>query len=189
MSSMADDESIVMREAPTLGELAARLAELPPDQAAKLASRMRPMPARPAQSMTKPPAPLYASWNEYLARTTSGERRAWCARKAKKANGDRLMSGRPEDRITAEDVWAILQGAQGRCAHCGSLAVESRPSKPNGAPAPWEHVGRRIGSLGHVLARFNGGTNTPDNLVWSCLWCNTWPEERRAGATDHGAVQ
>lgn len=47
----------------------------------------------------------------------------------------------------------------------------------------------RIGSLGHVVARFNGGANTPDNLAWSCLWCNTRPNERQPGATDRGAVQ
>jgi hypothetical protein len=96
------------------------------------------------------------------------------------------MSGRPEDRITWKDVWSILATARGKCAHCGSLAVEHRSSMPNGAPAPWEPVGRRIGSLGHRVSRFGGGVNTRSNLVWSCLWCNTEPADRIDGATDHG---
>jgi hypothetical protein len=58
--------------------------------------------------------------------------------------------------------------------------------RPDGAPVPWDMVGRRIGSLGHQISRFNGGDNTRENLVWSCLWCNTWLGERRPGATDHG---
>jgi hypothetical protein len=90
------------------------------------------------------------------------------------------MSGRPETMISADDVLAVLEKARGRCAHCDSLAVERRP------PGTWGHVGRRIGSLGHRIARFNGGPNTPDNLDWCCMWCNTWPEERIKGATGHG---
>jgi len=35
----------------------------------------------------------------------------------------------------------------------------------------------------------NGGMNTPDNLVWSCLWCNTWVIERTPGSTDRGAIR
>jgi hypothetical protein len=103
-----------------------------------------------------------------------------------KANGPRLMSGSPSEKVSADDVWQVLAAARGRCAHCGSLAVENRPSRPDGAPVPWDTVGRRIGSLGHRISRFNGGDNTRENLVWSCLWCNTWLGERRPGATDHG---
>lgn len=95
------------------------------------------------------------------------------------------MSGRPTERITADDVLAVLESAQGRCAHCGSLAVERRPSGQDGRPLPWEAVGRRIGSLGHLTARVFGGSNTSGNLAWSCLWCNTWPQERTPGATGH----
>ena len=40
------------------------------------------------------------------------------------------MSGIPTTTISADDVWAVLVSARGRCAHCGSLAVENRPSKP-----------------------------------------------------------
>lgn len=132
---------------------------------------------------------------------------AWCRIKARTANRPKLVSGRPANRITPWDVIDILIAAQGRCHHCGSLAVERRPSKPNGAPLPWEAIGRRIGSLEHVvplagepiiLGLNEGthgavgmsigprGTNTVDNLVWACLWCNTWPDERVPGAIDHG---
>lgn len=114
---------------------------------------------------------------------------AWCRAKGKKANGSRLMSGEPTARITAQDVRAIMTAACGNCAYCGSLAVQKRPSTPTGQPLPWEQVGRRIGSLSHVVSLFDGGTNTPDNLVWSCLWCNTWRDEGRLGATDHGGLQ
>ncbi|PZS40765.1 MAG: hypothetical protein DLM62_01115 [Pseudonocardiales bacterium] len=173
------------REAPTLEALTARLAELDPEQAARI--RVEPAPLAPEPSNAAAPPPVYASFSDFLAKTTPGQRLAWCRTKAKKANGERLMSPAPEHRITAADVATILMTARGRCAHCGSLAVERRPSNPaNGAPLPWEHVGRRIGSLGHVVARFHGGTNTPDNLAWSCLWCNTWQSERIPGATDRG---
>src|SRR5258707_4186324 len=79
-----------------------------------------------------------------------------------------------------------MEAAQGRCAHCGALAVENRPSSPTGVPLPWAQVGRRIGSLEHVRWRYGGGGNDLSNLAWCCLWCNTWPKERRRGATDHG---
>jgi hypothetical protein len=39
------------------------------------------------------------------------------------------------------------------------------------------------------VARFNGGSNARDSLSWACLCCNTWPQERRPGATDYGGFQ
>jgi hypothetical protein len=175
------------RERPTWTELQAAVADLPPARAAHVLARARPAPrtAPPETPGTLPP-PLYASWDDYLATTTRAERRRWCAAKAKKANAPRLMSGHPVGVITADDGWAVLESAQGRCTHCGSLAVEKRPSMPGGSPAPWEHVGRRIGSLGHRISRFQGGMNDRENLAWSCLWCNTWPDQRVRGALDHG---
>lgn len=167
------------REVPTLGEFREAVARLPADQARQIMARARPRPATPPAGVGEPP-PAYASWGDYLARTTAAERRRWCAAKAAKANSPRLMSGRPETTIIAGDVLAVLEEARGRCAHCGSLAVERCPR------GPWGHVGRRIGSLGHRVARFNDGPNTPGNLDWCCMWCNTWPEERIRGATDHG---
>ncbi len=129
----------------------------------------------------------FRSWEDFLARTSEAERMRWCAQKAKVANRPRLVSGRPEVQISAEEVWEVLSKAQGRCCHCGSLALERRPSDPRtGAPRPWEHVARRIGSLEHVKSRFDGGINSAGNLAWACLWCNTWPQERRPGALDHG---
>jgi len=173
------------REAPTGAQLAARLAQLPPEQAARITVVPAP-PSPPPETVPTSVPPTYASWADYLARTTDAERRRWCTTKAKRANRGRLMSEAPEQAITTDDVVAVLTAARGRCAHCGSLAVENRPSAPNGAPVGWEHVGRRIGSLGHALARLHGGINAVGNLVWSCLWCNTWQSERTPGATDHG---
>jgi hypothetical protein len=169
-------------EAPTSTELAARLAELPPEKAAQIMAVARPRPILRGDEFTdRPlPPPVYASWADFLARTTAAERRAWCSRKATKANGARLMSGEPLRKITASDVFAVLERAKGRCAYCGSLAVERLPR------GGWGHIGRRIGSLGHNVSRFHGGDNDRRNLSWVCMWCNTWPEERRKGATDHG---
>jgi hypothetical protein len=140
----------------------------------------------PGMDVPPPPAPSYLSWDDYLARTSHAERMARCARIAAKANKKRLLSEAPKIRLTTGQVWAILEAARGRCAHCGSLAVEGRPSNVTGAPVAWAHVGRRIGSLEHARSRFAGGDNDLTNLMWACLWCNTWPKERRPLATDHG---
>src|SRR5579875_1142218 len=177
-------------EAPTRAEILAFALTLPPDEASKLLSSLRPR-GRPKDtpSLGPAPPPVYRSWEDYLSKTTPAERQAWCAAKAAKANRKRLMSPAPTKRVTAAMVLGVLEAARGHCCYCGSLAVENRPSGPNGAPLQWAHVGRRVGSLGHKLARFHGGDNDVENLSWTCLWCNTWPEERRPGATDHGAVQ
>lgn len=132
-------------------------------------------------------APLYSNWGDFLARAPGAEIRQWCAKKAKVANRPKLLSGIPASRISALDVWQVLARARGRCRYCGSLAVERRPSNPlNGAPVAWDVVGRRIGSLDHLEPFITGGANVAANLGWSCLWCNTWADERTPGATDHG---
>jgi hypothetical protein len=135
-----------------------------------------------------PPLPQFHTFAEYLERVPHQQIMAVCRRRAQKANADRLMSGPPARRVTADEVFAVMKTAQGRCCHCGSLCLESRPSKANGAPLPWANVGRRIGSLHHLVPRISGGDNDPANLAWSCLWCATWPTERRPGATDHGGL-
>ncbi|WP_157752010.1 hypothetical protein [Actinoplanes derwentensis] len=177
------------REAPTAAELLAFAATLPVEEREKLLAAMHPAPLAPEPvGEGTVPDPVYRSWADFLAATTTAQRMAWCSRKARRANRPRLMSGPPGLRITASVVWEVLDAAAGRCGDCGSFAVEGRPSGPDGRPVAWAAIGRRIGSLGHRLARFNGGDNDRDNLYWCCLWCNTWPSERRPGATDHGAV-
>jgi hypothetical protein len=133
------------------------------------------------------PQPLYTSWDDYLARTTPQERRAWCQKKVRVANRPKMMSNAAE-KLTVQEVADVLNAAQGRCVHCGSLAVEGRPSGPNGVPNPWTNVGRRIGSLEHIVSLSLGGRNHVSNLAWSCLWCNTWTHQRIPGALDHGAI-
>lgn len=133
-----------------------------------------------------PPPPVFASWAEFLARTSRSDRMKRCYAAAKKANRKRLLSEMPLVRISGPEVWEIIAAARGRCLHCDSLAVENRPSNPNGAPLPWAQIGRRIGSLEHLISRFEGGDNELYNLAWACLWCNTWPHERRRMAVDHG---
>ena len=146
-------------------------------------SRKWQMPGAPVPD---PPPPVYQSWEDYLAQTTAPQRMGRCHAASKKANRKRLLSAPPTVRLRGRDVWRVVEGARGRCAHCGSLAVESRPSDHRGAPIAWAQVGRRIGSLEHAKARYEGGDNFIANLAWACLWCNTWPAERRPGATDHG---
>jgi hypothetical protein len=136
------------------------------------------------------PPPLWRTFEDFLAGVPTREIRYWCGRKAVRANRERLMSGRPKDRITTSDVVSVLTEARGRCSHCGSLAVEGAPMHPQTRkPLPWGHIGRRIGSLDHIVSRFGGGLNTAANLCWSCHWCNTWPSERIPGAADHGAIR
>jgi len=104
-------------------------------------------------------------------------------------NRKRLLSKTAAWRGSVDVVWSVLSAARGRCAYCNSLAVERRPSHPiTGAPVAWAQVGRRIGSLEHNRLRFGGGDNDIANLSWCCLWCNTWPSERRWEATDHGGL-
>lgn len=141
------------------------------------------MPGTPTPD---PPAPVYASWTDYIMRTTRRERMPRCHAASKKANRKRMLYGSSFVRISAKDDWDVIERARGRCCHCGSLAIEHRPSMQNGAPAPWAQVGRRIGSLEHLQARLVGGDIFKANLAWACLWCNTWPGERRPNARDHG---
>jgi len=152
-----------------------------------------PTPPRPSRwQMPGSPVPaagppIYASWTDYLANTTYGQRMRRCYAAAKKANRKRLLSASPGFHLSGQDVWAVIENASGRCIHCGSLAVEGRPSHPTtGQPLPWAHVGRRIGSLEHLRWRLGGGDNDLSNLAWACLWCNTWEVARRWHATDHG---
>jgi hypothetical protein len=162
------------------------VSALEPEEAAKILRNAVPAPPSPPSSTGTPTPPQFLSWEDFITRTTSAERRAWCARKTKVANRPRLVSDSPDSKITAKDVWKVLAAARGRCAYCQSLAVEQRPSRHVGAPVTWESAGRRIDSLSHRVIRFHGGPNTLDNLAWSCLWRNTWPDERLPGATDHG---
>jgi hypothetical protein len=130
----------------------------------------------------------FASWGDWLGRVSAADKRERCRQIAHGANRHRLLSGAPLVRLTPREVWAVLVTARGRCAYCDSLAVERRPSGPGGEPVAWSQIGRRIGSLGHRVARFHGGDNDRENLIWSCLWCNTWQSERRRGARNHGGL-
>jgi len=167
------------------------------------------------------PPPLYASWSDYLSRTSNIDRMKRCHAASKRANRvhrcqlrrkyalkELLLEtlriaiktpcahcGSPpggtctgEVRLKGSDIWGLIESAEGRCCYCNSLAIESRPSNPSsGAPLPWANVGRRIGSLEHVDPySIDGRINELSNLAWSCLWCNTWPKERRPNALDHG---
>ena len=92
-----------------------------------------------------------------------------------------------DKKLSRHDVWRVIEDAQGRCVYCNSLAVQGKPSDPlTGKPLRWASIGRRIGSLEHIAPYYSGRMNDISNLAWACLWCNTWPHERNAGAMDHG---
>jgi hypothetical protein len=161
----------------------AERAELPPLKPGTLARRWVSPP--PGDEMA---LPIFESWDDFLARTTERERRIRCQQIAKGANRKRLMSAGVALKLNADDVWRVIERAKGRCIHCRSLCVENRPTGPGGKPLSWDHVGRRIGSLEHIISRYDGGGNEPENLGWACLWCNTWraPDQRRPFSNDHG---
>lgn len=128
--------------------------------------------------------PTYENWSAFLRKmkSKSSAAKKMCEARTRKAN-----AADPANQITAEDIWSILVKAQGRCVYCDSLCVETLPyDAKTGRKLPWEDIGRRIGSLEHLIPRRDGGGNEPENLAWACLWCNTWESERRQGATDHG---
>jgi hypothetical protein len=135
-------------------------------------------------------APIFRSWDDFLQRTSASYRKQWLRAKVKFANTGagfgRPQVWYPKYTLTVDDVWDILCEAKGRCAYCGSLALEKVPVKPSGGLDSWEDIGRRIGSLDHIKPRSSGGDNNRENLCWCCMWCNTWPSERIPGATDHG---
>ncbi len=135
-------------------------------------------------------APKYTSWDDYLAQVPEKDRRAWCAQKAKHTGRKREhLDGAAHPPASTEAVMRVMEKTRGRCKYCLSLALEKRPSGPDGRPASWDEVGRRIGSLDHIIPLVEGGDNSEENLAWCCLWCNTWPNERWPGATCHGAIQ
>lgn len=157
-------------------------------QRAQVTSKPLPMRLRVSNDTPGPDTgnsgpPQFMSWDDFLARTPISDIRRWCGSKATVANREKFMSGKPAERVSTQNVADILMAAKGRCRYCGSLCVEKMPR------GSWSSVGRRIGSLGHDVARVNGGTNSLVNLSWCCLWCNVWPSERTSGATDHGAVR
>ncbi|MFT8362923.1 MAG: hypothetical protein ABF608_07040 [Sporolactobacillus sp.] len=135
-----------------------------------------------------PPEPKYRSFEEFVEKAPKSEIRKWCYAKAYKANRSRRMSGAPIYKVSAQQVMDILFAAKGRCCYCGSLCVEKAPTK-NGKLTQWGYVGRRIGSLEHKERRVDFGDNNIENFEWCCNWCNTWPTERKRGATDHGGIQ
>jgi hypothetical protein len=66
------------REAPTWPELVARLAERPPDRAARILARVQPAPRQPEpETGAPPPVPKFVSWDDFLARTTATEQHRW----------------------------------------------------------------------------------------------------------------
>jgi hypothetical protein len=108
-----DHDGQPQREAPTRGDVQKFTAGLAPDETAALLGRARPAPRarqREAAGSAAGP-PVYASWEDFLDRTTPAARMAWCRKKAMRANRSRLMSGAPDMKITGADVWALLRMA------------------------------------------------------------------------------
>lgn len=131
------------REAPTMAEIIAFAEQLPADEAKTLLSRVHPAPLTPsADSMTAPAEePLYTSWEDYLAQTTVAERMTWCRGKAKRANRKRLMSDEPDVKLRGEDVWAVLEMAQGDVSSAGRWQWKTDLR----LPPVRQHLGRTLG--------------------------------------------
>ena len=97
---------MIQPEVATLAEIEQRLATLLPEKTNAIRQHLQPIPLRPKPSRGwAVPIPAYASWEDYLATTAEAKRRKWCMIKAKKTNRERLISGRPEHRLTGYDVW------------------------------------------------------------------------------------
>jgi hypothetical protein len=141
------------------------------------------------------PAPLYQSWRDYLDTVSWTKLRRSCLERANQANKRKyhrdgpgkgvLLSSDAKHRVEGYQVWRVMCAAKGRCMHCGSLAVEGiRPNRT------WGSIGRRVGSLEHILPLHRGGDNDFANLNWSCLWCNHLDreKERQKGLTAWGAL-
>jgi hypothetical protein len=141
------------------------------------------------------PAPIYESWRDFLCKTPWPLLRRFCLDRARQANRPKfhregpgkgtVRSSNAEHRVEGYQVWRVMASAKGRCVHCGSLAVERQP--PDGR---WGRIGRRVGSLEHLVPLSRGGDNDSINLAWSCLWCNHLDRERerRKGLTARGAL-
>lgn len=137
---------------------------------------------------TSEPA-MFADWPDYLTRTTLAERRKMCTGRTNRVNERIQVRASDEPRVTGDDIWQLVETAEGRCVHCGSLCLQSPPHDPvTGKKLPWGYIGRRIGSVTHLVRSADGGSNGLSNLTWSCLWCNDWRCERVVGATDHGGI-
>jgi hypothetical protein len=107
----AVDAMGVVREAPTFGELAeAAYRRPPPQEAARLLAAAQPARAGPRPDPGTAPPPHYTSFAAWLADTIDRDRRVSCARRARTANRDRLMSGPPAERITGADVMGRAGG-------------------------------------------------------------------------------
>lgn len=126
-----------------------------------------------------PPLPRYSSWDEYIKQCPEREIQLMCMRRAAVAN--RRTAG----HVTTADIMRIMTVAKGHCCYCDSLAVEI---KPYPRKTPWLAIGRRIGTIEHLLPVAKGGTNALDNLAWACFYCNCTCSGRIPGATDHGAL-
>ena len=57
-------------------------------------------------------APVFASWQEYLAKTTPAERRLRCRLIAKRANRQRLLSPSVSIKLLEDDVWTLIEAAE-----------------------------------------------------------------------------
>ena len=156
------------------------------------APRRQPQPLRrppwqmPGSETLDPPPPLYASWEDYLARTSPAERLAWCAAKAKVANRTRLLSAAPKLKLTGREVLRVLEAAKGRALIAAPRLLRAvhqgrKGHQPHGCKSVVVSEAWTI-----RRGRYGGGDNDVANLGWSCPWCNTWPSEWRRHAPDHG---
>lgn len=136
------------------------------------------------------PEPLYASWEDYLEHTPEQTRRAWLRRKVSRANRVRLVGGRPEGRLRLADAVRLLEESRGRCAACGSLAVEPNPRDGTGKPILGSMaLQHRVGTIDHWVPVLAGGGNHLDNPRWCCGRCQNLRPVGQPLSPDRAATQ
>ena len=138
--------------------------------------------------------PSASIWTDGVARSTGA---ATSASEATSNSGDDVDAHRPgalggqraAEPLVREPTANGLCRPQVVADHRGGaralIVGQGRPSAPDGRPVAWANVGRRVGSLGHLTARFNGVSNKPENLCWSSLRELQEPATTERSLADH----
>lgn len=116
--------------------------------------------------MTDAPPPVYASWSDYINRTTYSERMGRCNAASKRANRvHRCFWPRNFDERDPASIW-FKEKICGSCAHCGALP-QTQCLGSN------KLSGRDVWSLMEMAKG-------------RCMYCSSLAVERRPSVAGHG---
>jgi hypothetical protein len=149
-----------------------------------LTDRLRP-PPRNTETTPVPPPVRFRTWDNFVTMNES-DRLQRCEDEAKFASQNGFLPWHNPKHLDGQGVSLLLNAARGRCHYCKSLALESRPAEWEDAPSVWTPIGRRIGTVAYDAEPGINGCKGTIRPIWCCLWCKTWPDERKAEAPDHG---